>query len=217
MKPSRVGGPTPKTHLFRGRYMTAKEIAAITGKHVNLIHQRIRQGRPLDVDGKPGTKPKTYLHDGRRLTINAIAERTGMSRYQIVRRISGDRVMGEQELAAMPRERGKNEHLVFYNGQRLNISEWSRKLGKNKNTLIRRLHVGWPVHLALTAPVIQPREVRMRNREMIRRIVACNQLHQIITASGPSVDHDEPYPGGIRQLPPYHRGPAGGPSRNIPK
>ena len=105
MKPSRVGGPTPKTHLFRGRYMTAKEIAAITGKHVNLIHQRIRQGRPLDVDRKPGVPPRLYVFGDERLTLNEIASRLGLTWSGVYRRISGDRVFNDDEMRAMPRGR----------------------------------------------------------------------------------------------------------------
>lgn len=210
MKPSRVGGPTPKTHLFRGRYMTAKEIAAITGKDVNLIHQRIRQGRPLDVDRKPGVPPRLYVFGDERLSINEIAERTGMSRDQITRRISGDRIVSDHELATMPRERAKHECLIFYNGECMNISEWSRKLGKNKNTLIRRLHVGWPVHLALTTPSDRYR-LRACNRRIIRRIAFTFtpgiNLNEVLTAADFMVN--EPLTGGYPTTSPLPKGTGG--------
>lgn len=57
---------------------------------------------------------------------------------------------------ATPKEQGNNRidnHLIYFNGQEMTLTQWSEILGMDFRTLYRRLHSGWSVEKALTTPV----------------------------------------------------------------
>lgn len=51
----------------------------------------------------------------------------------------------------------RTNHLVTFDGKTQCITEWAKELGMRKNTLQRRLSVGWSVEDALSTPV-RPKE-----------------------------------------------------------
>lgn len=46
-----------------------------------------------------------------------------------------------------------NNNVLEFNGERMTCSQWARKLGMREITLSKRIHAGWSVRKALTAPV----------------------------------------------------------------
>lgn len=53
-----------------------------------------------------------------------------------------------------------NNVLITYNGETMDIKQWSEKLGRNYQTLFNRINIGWPVEKAFTEPV----DTSLRNR-----------------------------------------------------
>lgn len=54
---------------------------------------------------------------------------------------------------ATPAQQGENKRnnrLIEFNGERLSLGAWCRRLGMKKSTLRNRLGNGWPVERALT-------------------------------------------------------------------
>lgn len=47
----------------------------------------------------------------------------------------------------------RDTHLLTYAGKTLSISQWARETGIGRVTLAKRIKRGWPVDVALTAPV----------------------------------------------------------------
>lgn len=57
---------------------------------------------------------------------------------------------------ATPKEQANNTRrnvFIEFQGQRLSVAEWSRRLGIKRQTLLWRLHAGWSGQRALTSPV----------------------------------------------------------------
>ena len=42
---------------------------------------------------------------------------------------------------------------VEYNGEKMSVSQWAKRLGINVSTLQRRFYKGWSIEKALTTPV----------------------------------------------------------------
>jgi hypothetical protein len=175
----------PKLHRFRGDWMTVQQIAAITGKHVNLIYQRIRQGRALDVDRKPGVPPKSFDYRGEQLTIKQIQDRTGLSWHAVRARIVGDRFLEQSDIDDLPREPGAHERMIFHGGRLMNLSAWARELGITRSCLVNRLDAGWPIKAALTTPV----QSRTRFVVMLRHDGKVMSLRKWAKELGCSRDH----------------------------
>ena len=47
----------------------------------------------------------------------------------------------------------RNNVFLEYDGQRLTVAQWGRKLGLHKNTILQRLARGWSVQDTLTKPL----------------------------------------------------------------
>jgi len=68
---------------------------------------------------------------------------------------------------ATSREQRENQlrnHPLTYNGESLLISQWTRKLGLPKGTILRRLRAGWSVEHALSPDVRQERFLTLHGR-----------------------------------------------------
>jgi hypothetical protein len=66
---------------------------------------------------------------------------------------------------ATPLEQGRNRSNVRFieaNGERLHISEWSRRLGTKIVTICARLRLGWTPEAAVTTPVAKRARTRAR-------------------------------------------------------
>lgn len=64
---------------------------------------------------------------------------------------------------ALPIEQANNKvtnRILEYRGERLTISQWSRRVGMEHDTLSRRLKLGWSIKRALTAPLKKQRNNR---------------------------------------------------------
>jgi predicted DNA-binding transcriptional regulator AlpA len=166
--------PTPKKYRFRGAWLTVKEIAEITGYDRSTIYG-LRDG---DTVIDPATRPrkpravKTYWFGGEKLTLKEIGERTGKAHSVVFNRIMGDRVLTDDELKALPRNKGKT---YFYAGQSLTLPQWASCLGVSVDLLYKRIELcRWPIKRALTEPVMGRRERNTfhHNRRIIRRIAA---------------------------------------------
>ena len=46
-----------------------------------------------------------------------------------------------------------NTHLIEYNGEKMMVSQWAKKLGMNHRTLKARIQRGWSIESAFTRPV----------------------------------------------------------------
>lgn len=46
----------------------------------------------------------------------------------------------------------QNVRLIEFNGERLPLAEWARRLGVRANSIVLRLKNGWPIERALTEP-----------------------------------------------------------------
>jgi hypothetical protein len=44
----------------------------------------------------------------------------------------------------------RNNHLLTFDGETLGITEWQRRSGVDRHTIMRRLQKGWPIERALT-------------------------------------------------------------------
>ena len=213
--------PAAKRHLFRGRYMTAKEIAAALGLTYSAITYRIRKGLPLDMpnSASKGGKPHVYMFRGEHLTAKQIASRLGVGRTTVRNRILEGRYVEDDELATMPCERGSHERILFHHGRAMNLSEWAREAGINVFTLLHRLNAGWSMQDALTKPVMNMtlRTTRVRNRKIIRRIAFTfsrdvNEIGLFINLNGPLTSPDmvnEPSTGGYPTTSPLLKGTGG--------
>lgn len=89
--------------------------------------------------------------NGERLHVNEWARRLGVARNTIYGRLS--RMPVEQALvlkkseSSKPRKNGK---FIEFNGERLHVTEWARRLGVARNTIYGRLSA-MPIELALSA------------------------------------------------------------------
>ncbi len=106
-----------------------------------------RLSRPLRVSGEV-------------LTMDEAGARLGISRQAIAKRIAWG--WSEAEAATTPKgelpERvraarvAKRGRRVGWRGETMTLSGWSRRTGLSDDTLMDRLHAGWPLDLVFTAP-----------------------------------------------------------------
>lgn len=143
---------SPTLYLFWGQYMTAKEIAELTGLKQRTVYRRFQFGHPIE--GKPrfGPKPRLIMFRGEKLTIAQIQERTGLSRSQVSKRTCADRFFERDELSASWGEPHPNARLIFHDCRTQSVSAWSRETRIPRHVITDRLNRGWPVKTALTMP-----------------------------------------------------------------
>jgi predicted DNA-binding transcriptional regulator AlpA len=141
-----------KRHLFRGRWLSAKEIAALVGVTERTINRRIQFDLPLDGEPQLGPKPRRYDFRGEHLTVKEIMAITGLSRASVHRHVSGNRVLEGDELKDPDHEPPANAHVLFFKGVSDTIAGWSRRTGIPACVIHGRVALGWPVQRALTIP-----------------------------------------------------------------
>lgn len=66
-------------------------------------------------------------------------------------RVDFDDVMGEVT-GERPKHVGTAGRVIVCGGFRKTVAEWSEATGFPRNTILKRLEMGWPVHQALTLP-----------------------------------------------------------------
>lgn len=246
MDPTLFNRSSPTLFLFRGQYMTAKEIAELTGLKQRTVYRRFQFGHPIE--GKPrfGPQPRLIMFRGEKLTIAQIQERTGLSRSQVSKRTCADRFFERDELSASWGEPHPNARLIFHDCRTQSVSAWSRETRIPRHVITDRLNRGWPVKEALTTPAPIRVTLLLRHDGKAMSIshwaaelgCAKTTISKRIFVQGLSIDRalSDPIirpcraaaprcsaatrrapPGGGLQLSATPRGPAGGHARTITK
>lgn len=162
-------------HLFRGEWMTAREIMAVTGLPKNTVYGRIRRGDPIEGPVPVGRKPRTFEFRGEQKTAREIAAITGLSCEHVYKRTDGVRFYEREEIADPNPDPRINAHIITFRGVTDTITNWSKRTGISTSTLFDRIVIrGWPVERALTErPMIRGKNsVPYRNRRIVRIIAA---------------------------------------------
>jgi hypothetical protein len=161
-----------RKHLFRGQWMTAKEIAAVTGMKERNVHRRIQLGLPLEGSLRSGQKPRRFEFRCEEKTAKEIAAITGLTLTAIYGRISGNRFLERHELA--DNDLPDKSQVLFLWGIGDTVAGWAKRTGLPCQTIYARLARGWTLKRVLTEPSMRPeqRTVYNRNRRIIRRIAA---------------------------------------------
>ena len=159
-------------HLYNGKWVNAEEMAELSGIPYPTLRRRLREGRPIDVAGKPGPKPKLFLFRNQMMTVTEIAKLTGLDKSTVYDRVSGNRVLEGDELRAMPRDQPSHACLITYKGRTLNQLQWARELGISLGGLRTRIRLGWTMERIVNEPVMKAsvRGTLYRNRSIIKRM-----------------------------------------------
>lgn len=168
-------GTTPKLHRFRDAWMTAQQIAAVTGLKVRTVHRRIQFGLPIEGPVRMGPEPKRYEFRGTSMTARGIMAITGLSRSQVSKRTDGIRCFDRDEATDPNAPLHPNAHVLFFRGISDSICGWARRTGIPHHVIRERINtMGWPVKRALTEPVMRgsQRQRYQRNAEIIRRMLS---------------------------------------------
>ncbi len=96
--------------------------------------------------------------NGETLTIGQWTRRLGLSHNTIQDRLKYgwpiERVLGQKVLSVQDRAQNRSTtRILHYQGQSMNLTQWSLRLGLNKTTVRERLCRGWSVEQALTQKV----------------------------------------------------------------
>ena len=143
---------TAARYEFRGVWMTAPEIAAITGIGLRTTYRRIRLGLPIEDAPRRGPIPKLLEFRGRQCTIAEIAAETGYTRSTVSKRHDGKRFFERGETLDENAGLRTSSTPIFYNGITDSIAGWSRRTGLSRTTISDRLRLGFSVKETLTAP-----------------------------------------------------------------
>ena len=178
-----------KRHLFRGQWLTALEIAELTGVSLRMVHKRLKAGREVDVPLKGGWKPKLYKFRGQLMSVADVVALTGLSRSTVTRRICGDIILEQHQIEpAYQRleDWGDRIRIITFRGRSNSIAGWARETGICHATLAARLYAGWTVADALTRPIDHRclSKTTTRNRRIIKRMtIGCRRArnNQIIS------------------------------------
>lgn len=123
---------------------------------------RIKNDRGYEPDNCKWRAPKEQgrnRRDNRLLTFNGEtlciaewSERIGVKYVTIQNRLDRglpiEKVLSSECLSA----RGYADNLLEFNGERLSLAAWGKRLGMTRNSIIERLRRGWSVADAVTIP-----------------------------------------------------------------
>jgi hypothetical protein len=152
----------PKLHPFRGQYLTAQQIADLTGVKVRTVNRRIQFGLPIDEPARYGPEPRRFLFRGQHLTVPEIAAELGCSVATIRRRVSGDRVLEPGEISPPLDEPRPIERRIRFRGITRTATAWAEITGIPSHLIRDRLDRGWTIARALTTPVAFKRKTVIR-------------------------------------------------------
>ncbi|WP_035449819.1 hypothetical protein [Aliihoeflea sp. 2WW] len=164
---------TGRRHLFRGKWMTVKEIAKITGMGETTVYARINSGKPLEGPVRIGVAPRRYEFRGQQLTINEIAHLAGISQTTAYSRVCGNRVLEGDDLADPFAKPDPRHWRLTFRGITDTLAGWQRRTGIPRQTIAERVDLlGWTIERALTErPMNGGQRVRLhRNRRIIDHI-----------------------------------------------
>lgn len=183
----------PKLHLFRGRHLTAQQIADITGVKLRTVNRRLQHGLPIDEPARYGPEPKRYEFRGQLLTVPEIATLAGCHVSTVRRRISGDRVLEVGEAPSID-DHHPIERRIRFRGITHTAVEWGRITGIPSHTIRSRLDMGWGIERTLTTPVAFKRPTiiarmvtgfrRTRNAHVIARMAQAFRAARASSTTG---------------------------------
>lgn len=172
----------PKLHEFRGQYLTAQQIALITGVKVRTVNRRIQYGLPIDEPARYGPEPRRFLFRGQHLTVPEIATELGCSVATVRRRISGDRVLEAGEISSLE-DHHPIERVIRFRGITHTAVEWGRLTGVPSHLIRDRLDRGWTIARTLTTPVAFKRKTVIRRMATaFRRARNAHAIARMVTA-----------------------------------
>jgi hypothetical protein len=153
---------------FEGITQPIEEWALDYGIPAKLIKDRLKRGwtveraitQPMRLVKLSKRKPasqdrraRLYTHNGETLMVRQWAERAGVSpdtfRQRLVAGWTFAEAIGEAPRSIRYKPSGR---ILEHNGERLNVSQWARRLGIERVTITARLREGWPIERALTEP-----------------------------------------------------------------
>lgn len=114
------------------------------------------------------TRNKYITFNGETLTISEWSRKLGFSRKLLGARIREKGWSIEKALTTPLDEKRSHKStpsLISHNGETLNLSQWSRKLGFNEKLVGNRLKKGWSIEKALTTPLDEKRSHKKVNEE----------------------------------------------------
>lgn len=164
---------SPKLHRFRNTWMTAQQIAEVTGLKVRTVHRRIQFSLPIEGPARRGPEPKRYEFRGKLATAQEIMAETGLSRSQVHKRTDGVRFFDLDETTDPYADFQPNCRFVTYRGIKDSLAGWARRTGIPRHAIAYRIECGWPLKRVLTEPAMRPHQRKryQRNAEIIRRML----------------------------------------------
>lgn len=143
---------------FKGEMLTAREISARTGLHINTISWRLKHGKPIDAprEKKNGKQAKRILYRGQLMTVQEIATATGQGLSTVYNHQDGERYYEPHERGNLDSDTPSLPSHAFFlthDGITDCVAGWARRVGIGRDTLGKRISTpGWTLKQALETP-----------------------------------------------------------------
>lgn len=139
-------------YLPPGETRTLKKIAEDSGISVNLLYQRLRNGKSLDEATLPCRTRSRYLPPGETRTLKEIARDNGISFSIFTQRLYAGKSFEE---ATLPSLEKRSKYLP--EGETRTLSQLARDNGMTYQAVLARIHRGIPVLRAIDPAKLKPR------------------------------------------------------------